>query len=236
MTFDIDATHIAGNEGKTFIAAASPWFFTHYSYKKWLWHANEFQFSTRWEQLIEHRDQVDIVEVISWNNYGESTYVGPVGAEQPGSQAWVTGYDHTPWLKMTSMYARAFKSGTAPPIEEDRLFVFSRSHPASADAPDGLGRPNHWDWEEDVLQAVVFSTAPGTVTLTSGGNSKAFEIQAGISKVRVENAPGMIRATLSRDGKTVVDVAPAAEEFQFTTSPEHYNFNAYIASKGSSSG
>ena len=52
-------------------------------------------YNKRWEQLVANRNLVDAVEIISWNDYGESTYIGPIGKDQPGSQAWVTGFDHT---------------------------------------------------------------------------------------------------------------------------------------------
>lgn len=41
------------------------------------------------------RDQVDIVQILSWNDYGESHYVGPIKGAQPNSQAWVDGMNHT---------------------------------------------------------------------------------------------------------------------------------------------
>ena len=75
MNFDIDATHITGNGGKMFMAVASPWFFMHYTFKNFLWYGNDFQYSTRWEQLIDNRDKVNIVEVIYWTHYGESHYI-----------------------------------------------------------------------------------------------------------------------------------------------------------------
>ncbi len=36
-----------------------------------------------------------MIEIISWNDYGESTYVAPTTGAQQGSQAWVDGYDHS---------------------------------------------------------------------------------------------------------------------------------------------
>lgn len=41
------------------------------------------------------RGQVDIVQIISWNDFGESHYIGPINGDQPGSQAWVNGFNHT---------------------------------------------------------------------------------------------------------------------------------------------
>ena len=52
-------------------------------------------YSRRWQALVESRDKFDVIEIISWNDYGESSYVGPIEGAQPNSQAWVDGYSHT---------------------------------------------------------------------------------------------------------------------------------------------
>jgi glucan endo-1,3-alpha-glucosidase len=44
--------------------------------------------------MIANRNKVDVVEVITWNDYGESHYIGPIEGAQPNSQAWVNGFDH----------------------------------------------------------------------------------------------------------------------------------------------
>lgn len=45
--------------------------------------------------MIGIRDQIDIAQILSWNDYGESHYIGPIEGAQPNSQAWVDGFDHT---------------------------------------------------------------------------------------------------------------------------------------------
>ena len=44
---------------------------------------------------MANRPSVDIVQVLTWNDYGESHYVGPIEGAQPNSQAWVNGFEHT---------------------------------------------------------------------------------------------------------------------------------------------
>jgi hypothetical protein len=36
-----------------------------------------------------------MVQVLTWNDYGESHYVGPIKGAQPNSQAWTDGMNHT---------------------------------------------------------------------------------------------------------------------------------------------
>lgn len=52
-------------------------------------------YNTRWETLIANRDSVDIVEIVTWNDYGESSYIGPIEGAQPTGTTWATGFDHT---------------------------------------------------------------------------------------------------------------------------------------------
>jgi glucan endo-1,3-alpha-glucosidase len=212
------------------MAAASPWFYTHYSSKNWFYGGDNHLYASRWEELIANRDKVDIVELISWNDYGESHYMGPIEGAQPGSQAWVDGFDHTAWLDVGKMYARVFKTGSWDAVTTDSVFMWSRPHPANTIVTsDALGKPFGWDWTADYAWALVFARAPLSVTLTSGVNVQTFTVSSGITKLKVPSAGGSIRATLSRNGQVVVDVAPSASAFSYTLSPKTYNYNAFVA-------
>ena len=95
------------------MAGASPWFFTHYGadtwnkvspasasfahdltlgQQNWLFKSDTL-WTDRWDQLLTLAPQ--FVEIITWNDFGESHYVGPIEGIQPMSQAWVNGFDHT---------------------------------------------------------------------------------------------------------------------------------------------
>ncbi|KAG6897066.1 hypothetical protein C0992_004307 [Termitomyces sp. T32_za158] len=133
----------------TYMAAVSPWFFTHYgedSYdKNFIYLSDQHLYLKRWESLIATRNQVDIVQILTWNDYGESHYIGPIKGAQPNSQSWVNGMNHTGWLELTAYYAMAFKTGSFPGIEKDKIFMWSRIHPTHATAPDPVGRPTNFE-------------------------------------------------------------------------------------------
>jgi len=121
---DTDNEHINGLSGmpsgpdkKVYMGAVSPWFFTHYSpqtYNKnvsgrcyggnifnngfivqFIYLSDEHLYAKRWESIIASRDKFDLVEIVTWNDYGESHYIGPIKGDQPNSQAWVNGLNHT---------------------------------------------------------------------------------------------------------------------------------------------
>lgn len=145
---DSDSHHLRNLAGKTYMAAVSPWFFTHYGEdswnKNWIYRGDDWLFVRRWEQLMAMRDKVDIVQVISWNDYGESHYIGPIKGAQPNSQAGVDGYPHKAWLELNSYFARAFKTGRYPPVTRDKIYMWARPHPKDAWAPDDVPRPRNW--------------------------------------------------------------------------------------------
>lgn len=229
----INALNAMGSN-QTYMAAVSPWFFTHYSpqtyNKNWIYLSDDHLYAKRWENLVQIRDQVEIVECLTWNDYGESHYLGPIEGDQPNSQAWVDGFDHTGWLNLTSYYATAFKTGSYPAVTKDQIVMWSRPHPALATAPDPVGQPQNFQITEDTVWAIVLATSSGTVTLsTSSSQSQTFSVSSGVSKLSIPISPGgYMAATLSRNGQTVVDLK--STNFTFNANPPSYNFNVLVIS------
>ncbi|KAJ6617911.1 glycoside hydrolase [Mycena sp. CBHHK59/15] len=205
-------------------------FFTHYESKNRILSADDWLLSTRWEQLFSLRDNLTFVEMVTWNDFGESDYFGAVKGSQPTGTTWATGYDHTPWLEMSKYYITAFKTGTYPDIQDDTIYYWARTHPAAATAAaDSLPRPDNTDWTTDYLWAAVFATGPGSVTLTTGSSSQTFvNVTAGVNKLKIPLAAGNITVSLVRDGKTVISKTDAG--YTYTESPELYNYNFYVGS------
>ncbi|KAH9936318.1 glycoside hydrolase [Fomitopsis serialis] len=240
-TFSTDQTYISAlnavsGDSKTYMASVSPWFFTHYpqsSYNKnWLYLMDNQGYNTRWETLISNRDSVDIVEIVTWNDYGESSYIGPVEGAQPQGTTWATGFDHTGWLAMTKYYATAFKTGAYPAITQDQLFMWARPHPKDAQASnDGTGPPTSYQLTEDALWAVAFTTQPATVALTTGsGTTQTVDVPAGVTRLSMPLTAGAgMAATMTRGGAAVLSVSPGADAFTFNPNPQTYNFNAFVA-------
>lgn len=62
---------------------------------QWIYYAGSHLYPTRWDSIFQNRDMYDLVEICTWNDFGESHYIGPIHGAQPNSQAWVDGFDHT---------------------------------------------------------------------------------------------------------------------------------------------
>ena len=88
---------------------------------------------------------------------------------------------------------------------------------------------------QDTLWAVVFATAPATVTLsTADGVSQNFNVQAGVNKLSMQLTPGgYMHGTVVRNGQTVIDLKP--DGYTFNPNPPDYNYNAFVAYAGANS-
>ncbi|OBZ69458.1 Glucan endo-1,3-alpha-glucosidase agn1 [Grifola frondosa] len=233
---DTDYHHLHHLGGRTFMAAVSPWFFTHYGIdswnKNWVYRGDDWLFVRRWEQLIAMRERVDIVQIISWNDYGESHYIGPIKGAQPNSEAWVDGFPHEAWLHLNGYYAKAFKDGRYPKIEGDRIYMWSRPHLKEARAPDTVPRPDNWELADDAFWVVVFAVAPATIRLSTSDedHAQSVAVQAGVSKLSHRMVAGdSMKGQLFRAGVLVTECAPSSDDFCFREHPQVYNFNAYVA-------
>ncbi|KAJ7150317.1 glycoside hydrolase [Mycena filopes] len=233
------ATLSAGGAPLTYMAAVSPWFFTHFSQqsgldKNFIFLADQHLYSRRWDTLLAERDQVDLVQVVTWNDFGESHYISKIkGALPAGSEAWVNGFPHDAFLDLTRIYATAFKTGAAPVAEKDQIFMWSRPHPANAQASaDPVGSPTTFELTQDAVWAVVMATDAGSVTLnTSPTDSQTFDVVAGVNKLFIPIAPGgIMHGVLTRNGQNVVELAPLPTDFTFNGSPTAFNYNIFVAS------
>ena len=67
-----------------------------------------------------------------------------------------------------------------------------------------MGRPNGWESMSDSVFVVPLLTAPGTVTVNSGGTAYTYNAPAGASGFSVPFSVGSQAFSLSRNGQTVL--------------------------------
>ncbi|KAJ6014734.1 hypothetical protein N7540_009325 [Penicillium herquei] len=116
-----DASYIQYLEGKPYMMVISPWFYTNlpgYN-KNWLWNGASLWFD-RWQELFGLDPMPEFVEIISWNDYGESHYIGPIRENALAAldigQAqydYVTGFPHDAWRDMLPFLINLYKTGSA---------------------------------------------------------------------------------------------------------------------------
>ncbi|KAJ8080776.1 hypothetical protein PM082_017611 [Marasmius tenuissimus] len=250
---DQDRSYLNALGSGRFATTVSPWFYIHYRTSNRCFPTNHNWLSTRWEQVIAMSKDIRFVEINTWNDFGESHYLGPTTSGiQPQGTTWVNNFPHTPWLEMSRYYIQLFKTGNVPLSFNDQIYFWLRPHPKDIQASndpwanllDGRqprfvrnnvrGTPFSPHWRhQDKLWAVVFCQTYGgdcNARLTVGGTHKTFdELQPGPNKLELPldgHSFGDVNVQVYRDGKTVIDYTP--NDFSYKHSTEKYNYNAYV--------
>ncbi|HEY3330257.1 MAG TPA: glycoside hydrolase family 71 protein [Capsulimonadaceae bacterium] len=164
------------------------------------WEAtNSENYRTMWGNAIA--GGADWVQLITWNDYSESTEVSPSSGTQ------YAFYD------LTAYYTAWFKTGKAPKIKNDVLYYFHRVHRSDAPYDDTKqGKPTHPATDDkfvDEIELLAFLTKPGTLEIDIAGKSYTKDAPAGMTSFRAPLAPGTPQFKLIRNGKTAIAVTSA---------------------------
>jgi hypothetical protein len=147
-----------------------------------------------------------MIQVLSWNDYGESHHIAPIMGAEPGSTAWTHRMDHTAFREMTTYFAKRWRDG-APEVDESRfsLWMWYRSHPKDLIVTsDTVGRPNHAEWAQDLINLLILVPAdiPNPVIEVRAGDERthAYRLFAGHANgVKVPFTVGEVYVTLRSD-------------------------------------
>lgn len=141
---------------KPFMAAVSPLFFTHYGKtgqwafdKNWIYRSDDLLYPSRWAEILALSDKraPEIVQVISWNDFGESHNIAPVLGVEPGSEKWTAGMNHVAFREMTRYFAARWRDGAPETEDEIVVWMWYRTHPKSMTATDdAVGKPENANW------------------------------------------------------------------------------------------
>lgn len=231
-----DQMYLNALNGKDYLAPASPWFFTHFSpstyNKNWLFPGDTLWYD-RWTELLTTTSRY--VEIVSWNDYGESHYVGPLSSSHydDGSSIWANDMPHDPWLDMAKPYIAAYKAGASSVnnyITSDQLFYWYRPQlsTASCDSTDNCGtKPDGYSTVSDSVFVVAMVQSAATVTVQSGSQSNTYNVNAGVTMLKVPLNVGQQSFTLTRSSKTVLSGTSLKSVISGCVCGI-YNFNAYV--------
>ena len=164
-----------------------------------------------WLHLLQL--QPTFIEIITWNDYGESSYIGPSSSS---NDLPYDGLDHSAFLAMTSLFTKLFKDGATDQFsispEDEDVFMFYRLQPAQKNgAQDTLPLPKNVDDIQDNVYVISFLAEDAVVTLSSGGKEIKINCSQGLSKKAVPWTLGEQSLTMSRslgNGETVNKKGP----------------------------
>lgn len=201
----------------------------------------------RWPKLTDDTNTASFgKQIITWNDYGESHYIGPLNNASgipDGAHEYVNNMPHDHWRNILPYYIAAYKSGSAPAVKADKAQVWYRLSPAAAGSNGGTVGNAPWEPLKDadaVVQDKVFFTAlvkePSTVSVQIGGGNDAdtFHVaESGLfhSSVPFKGRTGKVTLTVSRDGQAVI---PAVTGAAIVASPPDglTNYNAWVGGSG----
>lgn len=162
---------------------------------------------TQWQGIIA--SQPDWVEITTWNDFNESTYISPVinPSQYEPQLATPFRYSHNGFLELSKQYISLYKTGQQQiSLTNDALFYFYRTHSTNLVASDTNDPPVTWLIGDvaDVIYNTLFLTAPAQLVVVSGTNSVTNSLAAGVQQVRTPFSAGAQSFTLIRNGVTVL--------------------------------
>lgn len=124
------------------MVAVSPWQFKNLDNAGDWVELSDTLWNYRWQQAVNDV-KPDIVEIVTWNDYGESHYISDINPlVNLGTQAplYVDGYDHSHWRDVAKYYIEYFHTGAAPTITVRDFIVCLLFHELINILSDGRGR------------------------------------------------------------------------------------------------
>jgi glucan endo-1,3-alpha-glucosidase len=126
--------------------------------------------------------QPDFLEIQTWNDGGESSYIGNVWPETIGAAclAYTDNFDHSGWQALLTPFIIAYKTGAEDvsavvPLngaEAAGVFWYRSILTTATCASDPIGKPNNWSSAEDVVNVAVLlspTAVDAKINVYSGG-------------------------------------------------------------------
>lgn len=161
------------------------------------WEAgNSAAFRNAWMSAIGGNS--DWVQLVTWNDFSESSEVAPYTDATLHRDIGSGFYD------LNAYYAAWFLTGKQPAISRDVLYYFYRREPThAASTAQSTATKIINSSPENNIELVAFLTAPGELKITIGGQSTTLNAPAGITSFKVPTAAGVPAFTLARGGAEV---------------------------------
>jgi hypothetical protein len=192
-----------------------------------------------WQSIILPR-QADAVEIVTWNDYTESTFVQPTLVPHTGTPGIPT-LPHTGYYELLKYYISWFRTHRPPSITKDAVFYFYRTQPIlpepTTDTACKMGPVDPrqlWGDVQDRIFITTALTAPAQLRVTSGNRTSTINVVAGLNNTEVPFIIGPQHFELWRNGKLVAK----ADGVPVTPTDSVQNLNVYsgfVISDGSSS-
>jgi len=179
----------------------------------------------------------DWVEIITWNDFIEGSYVSPIDdpnkyananyLNSTGVPSSTLGYFHShhAMTDLLPFFISWYKTGSQPAITKDAIYYFYRTQPMSYNA----GTPsvaNKYGPVADNIYITSNLTAAATLKVISGGQTTILNLPAGSSDTQTPFLPGAApsfeldrngAAVASGTGTDAIQAAPQYNDYYYST-------------------
>lgn len=172
---------------------------------------------TMWNRAID--DRADWVQLVTWNDYSESTQFAPSKAHGIS------------FLAVSRPYIDAFVGDTDPHFTDDTVVVTYRTQRADATARNAQN-PMHPDLggattpPRNDVETVAMLQSPATITVSVGSSTHTFRADTGLSVHTVPLEAGAVSVSVVRDENVIADLAPPQ---RVKTTPNVLDLQYYAA-------
>ncbi|MFG1959512.1 glycoside hydrolase family 71 protein [Nonomuraea sp. NPDC049028] len=168
---------------------------------------------TTWEGSISNG--ADWVQLTTWNDFSEGTQFTP------------SPHNDSSYLDISSYYLTWLKTGAAPAIVRDTVYLTHRTQLAAAKPTGGqtklMAPRSGTSTPRDSVEILSFLTGAATVNATIGGTAKTYQGKAGVQAQLYPLANGTNKVSVVRSGATTATVtspwtvvaAPVVQDLQY---------------------
>lgn len=162
---------------------------------------------SQWQWILAN--QPDWVEIVTWNDINESTYVVPLSQPAQNYSSPPQRFSHAGYLALMKHYVNWYKSGVEPAIAADGVFYFYRTHSTNTVASNTNDVPVtvFLGQVQDVIYATTALTAPADLEVKSGSYTTNLSVPSGITCQQIPFRPGVQSLILRRKGKELAAVS-----------------------------
>ncbi|KAI1128332.1 glycoside hydrolase family 71 protein [Nemania abortiva] len=233
MSTGNDVAYKSVLQGKPYMMGVSPYFYTNLPGKNWYSSSDSLWFD-RWKQALDPSINPEYIEIITWNDYGESSYINAPIAHQivSGADVYVNGFDHTAFRFVLPYFISAYKAGnTDVALPSEGAMAWYRTTPATICGDGGTvwgqsGTASASQGTQDVVSIIALTNAPTNINVQIGsGASQSVSVtntvgKASFYEVPINGATGSVTITLNGKSTTGPEITNSCP------SSGHVNFNA----------
>jgi glucan endo-1,3-alpha-glucosidase len=215
-------------KGKLYIASYTPYYWAVcHSARQYTETQGGRGMENAWDSIVT-RQHPEMVEIVTWNDYSESTFIEPTRIPLTKTSG-IPSLPHLGYYELLKYYVSWYKSARRPTIVKDGIFFFHRTHPNNAAALDrgsgcsmgAIPARQKWGNVQDRIYITAALTAPADLVVRTGSLEIKRDLPAGLTTIDVPFDPGKPTYELWRAGRKALSFTGD----QIVEKPDVYNFN-----------